>query len=81
MSDRFGMSAKLVERTGKMIVYVWVVGVIGQCPLERGDGQLDLAQLGEHAAQIGPGFDKILVQLDRHVVPFARRRMIGQPIE
>ena len=66
----FVAAAHFVERAGQMIMNVGIVGVIAQGALEGGDGQLPLARLGQHAAQVRPGFDVVLVQLDGHVVAF-----------
>ena len=42
---------------------------------------LTLAQFGQNAAEVGPGFGMIFVQLNRHEVSFPGGWQISQPIE
>ena len=47
-------AADFVQRAGEVVMDVGVVGVIAQGPLEGGHGQIALARLGQHAAEVRP---------------------------
>ena len=71
----------LVERAGEVVVDVGVVGVIAKGPFKRGHRQIVLARLGQHAAEIRPGLDVILVQFDGHVISLSRPAEITEAVE
>ena len=62
-----------------MIMHVRIFLVMRESPLEGRHGQLQVARLGQHAAQVGPGFDEVFIQLDGRIVTFARGRRLKPP--
>ena len=66
---------------GEVVMDVGVIGVIAQGPFQRGDCQIALARLGQHAAEVRPGLDVVLVQFDGHIITLPRAGRVTLAIE
>ena len=57
-------AAQLVEQPGQMVMHVGIRLVQFQRALKGGSRQIGLTQFKQYAAEVGPRFDKVFVQLE-----------------
>ena len=78
---RFVAAIEIVQGAGQMEMGVGVIGVQGQGAFECGDRQFSIAQLCQHAAEIGAGFDVVFVEFDGRVVALSGGGNIAEAIQ
>ena len=65
MDDRFFRASNFVQFPGQMKHHVWVIRMMIQCTLERGNRQLMLAHFYKQTPQAGSSLDKMLIEFNR----------------